>query len=133
MSGSTDLKQLIQTMSPTLSEESFVIATLRDSHLPEGLKAKGTFYESEGLTVFCEKAEAIRCGIPFDSVFRLITLEVHSSLEAVGFLSHIAQALAASNISCNVVSAYFHDHLLIPESQAELALQVLQRLSRTSR
>jgi hypothetical protein len=59
----------------------------------------------------------------------LITLTVHSSLSAVGLLATIAQALAAQNISVNVVSAYFHDHLFVPQAQAEAAIACLQQLA----
>jgi hypothetical protein len=47
----------------------------------------------------------------------------------VGLLATIAQALAAQNISVNVVSAYFHDHLFVPEGQAEAAIACLQELT----
>jgi len=40
----------------------------------------------------------------------LITLNVHSFLESVGFMSEVLTALAAHGISCNVVPAYDHDH-----------------------
>jgi hypothetical protein len=59
----------------------------------------------------------------------MITLNVHSALDAVGFLSAVMQALTAAGISSNAVSAFYHDHLFVPLNRAEEALQVLRELS----
>lgn len=60
----------------------------------------------------------------------MVTLTVHSALDAVGFLARISTALAAQGIACNVVSAFHHDHLFVPRDRLEAAMQVLDRLSR---
>ena len=44
----------------------------------------------------------------------MITLDVHSSLESVGFLAAVSARLAAAGIPCNAVSAFHHDHLFVP-------------------
>jgi hypothetical protein len=59
----------------------------------------------------------------------MITLEVHSSLEAVGFLAAIATRLAAAGIGVNPVAGYFHDHLFVPEARAEEAMRLLDELA----
>ena len=59
----------------------------------------------------------------------MITLTVHSSLEAVGLLAEVATAFAARGISVNVVSAYYHDHLFVPSDRVEEALAALSELS----
>jgi hypothetical protein len=46
----------------------------------------------------------------------------------VGFLARISAVLAAVGIPCNVVSAVHHDHLFVPEAQANAALATLQAL-----
>ena len=56
----------------------------------------------------------------------MITLSVHSSLEAVGFLAAITARLANAGISVNAVSAFHHDHLFVPEHRASEALRLLQ-------
>ena len=59
----------------------------------------------------------------------MITLEVHSSLEAVGFLAAITARLAAAGIGVNPVSACFHDHLFVPAERAEDAMSILEGLA----
>jgi hypothetical protein len=39
--------------------------------------------------------------------------------------------LTRAGISCNVVAAYYHDHIFVPCKDAERALEVLQSLTRT--
>jgi uncharacterized protein len=53
-------------------------------------------------------------------------------LEAVGFMAAIATQLAQQGISTNPVSAFYHDHLFIPASDADKAMVVLQALSNGS-
>lgn len=55
----------------------------------------------------------------------MITLTVHSNLNAVGFLAAVAAKLAEHQISVNVVSAFYHDHLFVPDEKAEQAMQIL--------
>ena len=43
---------------------------------------------------------------------RLITLTIHSSLTAVGLTAAFTTALGDAGISCNVVAAFYHDHIL---------------------
>jgi uncharacterized protein len=59
----------------------------------------------------------------------MITLRIHSSLEAVGFLARIAAELARLGISVNVVSAFHHDHLFVPAGRAEEAMAALRALA----
>lgn len=56
---------------------------------------------------------------------RMITCRVQSSLNAVGMLTRISKELTAEGIPSNVVSAFFHDYLFVPEDDADLALDVL--------
>ncbi|MNG35746.1 hypothetical protein D3C84_1225580 [compost metagenome] len=58
-----------------------------------------------------------------------ITLQVHSSLAAVGLTAAFASALGQANISCNVIAGYHHDHLFVAQADAERALAVLRQLA----
>ena len=76
------------------------------------------------------KAEAKTGSFGDSMALNLITLKVHSSLEAVGFLSVVTGKLAERGISVNAVSAYFHDHLLVPPRNAAEALNVLREIAK---
>jgi uncharacterized protein len=58
-----------------------------------------------------------------------ITLTIHSSLEAVGLTAAVSQELTNAGISCNVVAAYYHDHLFVAIEDAERAIEVLTAMS----
>src|SRR5262249_50552193 len=88
------------------------------------------FREAEGTTVIVEARRAEAAGLRGTYRCRMITLEVHSALEAVGFLAAITRALADNGISANAVSAFHHDHLFVAEQDAERAMDVLRALSR---
>jgi hypothetical protein len=74
------------------------------------------------------KQSADVAGLAYDSVFNCITLMVHSSLDAVGLTAAVSGKLAANGISANVMAAYHHDHVFVPENKAKLALQLLAEL-----
>ena len=65
----------------------------------------------------------------YDYVAAWMTLRVHSSLAAIGLTAAVSRALADQGISCNVLSGYFHDHLLVPVERASDAMAALHRLS----
>ena len=130
MPGETNLEVLLKSMRPVLRGE-FVFLTTRRSLLEVApLEPLGLFHEEEGLTLILAREKAEAAGLPFTAVFRMLTLSVHSSLEAVGFLAAITNRLAARGISVNPVSAYFHDHLFVPSARAEESLSLLAGLAR---
>jgi hypothetical protein len=90
------------------------------------------FREREGTTLVIRREEAERLGMDAQFASRLITLTVHSSLEAVGFLATITAGLAHAGISVNAVSAFYHDHLLVPQDRADEALACLQQMMLTT-
>src|SRR5581483_114206 len=95
----------------------------------DGLPALATYREAEGVTVILERSEAERRRLQWIFPCRRITLNVHSALDAVGFLAAIVQELTAAQISTNVVSAYYHDHLFVASPDAERALAILKTLA----
>ncbi|HEY9761807.1 MAG TPA: ACT domain-containing protein [Trichocoleus sp.] len=129
MVGETDLSKLLQTMQPELKAEEFVFCTVPPEQLSKlAVRPVGLFYEQEGISLILSKQQAERREIPYHYPCRLITLKVHSSLHAVGFLATITQALAAWGISVNPVSAYYHDHLFVPADRVEDAMNCLNQL-----
>jgi uncharacterized protein len=86
------------------------------------------FREREGDTLILLEEEARAAGLSSAFRSRMITLNIHSSLDAVGFLAAITARLAAVGMSVNPVSAYFHDHLFVPADRADDAVNILQAL-----
>ena len=132
MAGERDLARLLRDMKPEMRESIFVFCTLLNgANLPATITPLLTFREAEGTTLVIPQEEAERVGLSHQFPSRLITLTVHSSLDAVGFLAAITTRLADAGISVNAVSAFYHDHLFVPEDKAEQALRLLQDMSRS--
>ena len=130
MTGETDLQKLLGSMSPELLPGVFVFASLPPGTAsPANLNPVMIFREREGDTLILPEEEASNAGLSFTFPSRMITLNVHSSLDAVGFLAVITTRLAAAGMGVNPVSAYFHDHLFVPAGGAEEAMAVLHALA----
>ncbi len=129
VTGETNLKTLLASMSPTLDDTEWVFATVQgEDKAVLTPHAIATFREAEGLTLVLPQAAADDLESVSAPMKRII-LEVHSSLEAVGLTAAVAGALAEEGISANVIAAYYHDHIFVPEASADRALAVLQALS----
>lgn len=130
MSGVTDINELLGSMQPALADELFIFCTVKGQLADYiALDPIAMFRESEGLTLVLSQTAADKAVFDYESVFRQITLTVHSSLEVVGLTAAVFTALAAKNISANVIAAYYHDHVFVPCAQAEQALLALEALS----
>ena len=124
--GESDLDKLIKNMDPILEDEELVFCTLPPDQAEDYLMiCQGYYIEREGVTVIISRHLADINQLGYDLVFKRITLNVHSSMEAVGFLARITEVLAAQGFSVNVISAYYHDHLYLQSNQAEDALNTL--------
>ncbi|RMZ62486.1 ACT domain-containing protein, partial [Vibrio anguillarum] len=93
------------------------------------LEPVATFQEREGLTLVVEQQKAVAAQLDFESVFSLITLTVHSSLEAVGLTAAFATKLASYGISANVIAGYYHDHIFVQQEKAEKAMAALKEFA----
>lgn len=133
MSGVTDLAELLETMEPALVEGRFVYASVPEGALTDAFlgAAVGLFRETEGVTLILPAGSA--AGLSTSPPMRMITLTVHSSLEAVGLTAAFAAALTREGIRANVVAAFHHDHIFVPERDADRAIEALRALSRTAR
>ena len=127
MRAESNLRTLLQDMKPEMQEGIFVFCSLPGGkNIPAALAPVLIFREREGTAFIVRREEAERAGLPYQFASRLITLTVHSSLEAIGFLAAITARLADAGISVNAVSAFHHDHLFVPEHRADEALSLLQ-------
>ena len=132
MVGETNLDKLLGSMSAELVDGLYVFATVADGVMPSGVRPKMLFYEAEGLTLILLKEEADANGLSYEFPCRMITLNIHSSLEAVGFLARITTALAKRDMGVNPVSGFFHDHLFVPDGRELDAIAVLEEFTTQS-
>ena len=130
MTGLTDLNEMIASLEPALREGEYVFVSV-DREQARMLPAEATITEDEGITVVLRREQADAAGLAYDFVARWITLTVNSSLAAVGLTAAFSTALGDAGISCNVLAAYHHDHILVPVDDADRALETLQALARS--
>lgn len=130
MKDETNLKKLVQEMEPELNQGEYVFCTLKSIDHISRETVLGKFKEKEGVTIMLEKSKADELGLPYEFVASWITLTVHSDLTAVGLTAAFSKVLAEHEISCNVVSGYYHDHIFVPKKDAGKALKALKELSK---
>ncbi len=128
MSGETNLNNLLKSLNPVLNRGEYVFCVAEDLHLLDPNDLIMTFREKEGITVILRKELADKLALRYDFVASWITLEVHSSLAAVGLTARFSAVLASAGISCNVVAGYYHDHIFVPITEAIKALQLMKSL-----
>jgi len=80
--------------------------------------------EEESITIIAEKGIAEKLNLDYSYVASWITLTVHSSLEAVGLTAAFSNALSKNGISCNVVAAYYHDHIFVDIKDTNKAMEI---------
>jgi len=128
MVGETNLDVLLSSMTAKLVDGLYVFVTLKERVVPAALEPRMMFMEAEGTTLILTKEEAEAAALDYEFPCRMITLEIHSSLEAVGFLARITTELAKANMGVNPVSGFYHDHLFVPDGRQDDALRILQSL-----
>jgi hypothetical protein len=130
MSGETDLNKLLKGLQPKLHDGEFVYCTVGSVQYAATLNPLCVFQEEEAVTVIIPKQQADEVSLPYSVVCAWITLTIHSSLEAVGLTATVSKTLTEANISCNIVAAYYHDHIFVPVTDAERAMSALTNLSK---
>lgn len=131
MGGETDLSILLKTMKPILNDGIYsfhCVESLNSIKIPLG-EIVMFFGEREAITLIVSEQTANKYNLSRENSFSWITLSVHSSLEAVGLTAAFSTALAKVNISCNVVSGYYHDHIFVAYSDTEGAMSELNRFN----
>ena len=130
MAGEEDLGKLLALLNPSLLAGDFVFCTVENAQYGDfaDLQPIASYQEEEGLSLLLARGAAESAGLAYESVFSCISLMVHSSLDAVGLTAAVSGRLAAHGISANMIAAYYHDHIYVPQNKAQLALQVLAEL-----
>ena len=134
MAAISDLPTLLASMTPVLRDGVFVFCELPalDGRVISTLSPVVVVKEDEAVTVVVLKDVAVANGLAFGPAMRMISLKVHSDLEAVGLTAAFATALAQAGVSANVVAGSRHDHIFVPERQAEEAMAALGALQARS-
>ncbi|EEH07441.1 conserved hypothetical protein [Histoplasma capsulatum G186AR] len=136
LQGERDLGTLLASLDPILDPETFIFLTTKEPmhNLPlQSLQPQMLFQESESLTIIVSSRNldgALDFARQATFKCRMISLRVHSSLEAVGLIAAIAAKLKERGISSNVVSGFFHDHLFVPLGREDDTMQALRDLAR---
>ena len=140
MAQTDELKSLLRSLSPSISDGKYCIGTFDEAQMM-GLAGYlkyivGIFREREGITaIFSEEAKealSVYTSTKRQGGFALITLGVISPLLSVGLLARVTEALAREKIPVNAFSGYYHDHLLVPYDKREAALNALKKLQKTA-
>jgi uncharacterized protein len=127
MTEETNLDILLKTMKPFHNEGDYVFCTTTSKINIEDVIM--LFTENEGTTLILTKENADLLELPYSFIAVWITLTAHSSLAASGFTAAFSTALAKEKISCNVVAAFYHDHIFVDKKDAEKAMEVLGKFS----
>jgi hypothetical protein len=126
MEGEKNLEKLLQTMKPSHNEGDYVFCVVKDVTALNNSDIVMLFRESEAFTVIIKKELADSLKLEYSFVASWITLTVHSSLEAAAF----SKALSQEGISCNVVAAFYHDHIFVSKNDTDKAMEILNRFAK---
>ena len=91
---------------------------------PPAVTPFASFCEKEGFSYVLKEEDA--GGLETHFPCRCLELKAPTSLEEVGITAKVATALAKENIPCNVIAAYHHDYFLVPLTQGEKALEIVE-------
>ena len=118
--------EMVRLMRPARVVGRFVFQSLPAGDIAQRLPdIRGLFVEDEGISAIVPAQDGDA------DIMAQITLQVPSALDGVGLTAAVSTALADAGIACNIVAALHHDHLFVPEAQADAALEILHELSRS--
>lgn len=129
MSGEKDLEILLKSMKPEHVSGDYVFCKVEKFENLDLNKVVMLFKEKEAITLILKKEIADQLQLDYSVVMSWITLTVHSSLEAVGLTAAFSKALSEQGISCNVVAAYYHDHIFVNQKEVQKAMEILHSFS----
>jgi uncharacterized protein len=130
MTGEKNLEKLLKTLKPFQNKGEYVFCNVKDLKSLDFNDILYIFREHESITVVLKKEIADSLMLEYNYIASWITLTVHSSLEAVGLTAAFSTALAKEGISCNVVAAFYHDHIFVDKKDTGKAMQILELISR---
>nr|WP_199000297.1 ACT domain-containing protein [Flavobacterium sp. ASV13] len=129
MSGEKDLQQLLKSMKPEHIAGDYVFCKVERLEKIDLNDIEMFFKEKEAITLILKKEIADTLKLEYSVLMSWITLTVHSSLEAIGLTAAFSKALSEREISCNVVAAYYHDHIFVNKKDVHKAIEILNSFS----
>jgi len=129
MKAESNLNIILKSLNPKLHDGEFVFCTMNEISTIDNNDIVMIFRETEGITLILGKETADRLKLDYSFIAAWITLTVHSSLEAIGLTAFFSNALARESISCNVVAAFYHDHLFVKKEDAAKSMEILIKIS----
>lgn len=123
---------MLAGMTPVLTEETYIFCSTADPAAAAMLapKSLALFREEEGLALVLTLPDAVVHGFDVSLPMRRIVLQVFSALDGFGLTAGVATALADAGIACNMIAAYHHDNVFVPEPRARHALDILLTVQR---
>ncbi|RKR11516.1 hypothetical protein C8C83_3253 [Flavobacterium sp. 90] len=129
MSGEKNLEKLLKSMKPQHNLGEYVFCKVEKLGNLNLNDIEMFFKEKEAITLILKKEIAEQLNLEYSVVMSWLTLTVHSSLEAVGLTAAFSKALSENGISCNVVAAFYHDHIFVNANDTDKAMKVLNAFS----
>ncbi|WP_454227247.1 ACT domain-containing protein [Propioniciclava flava] len=88
MAGMTDLHEILGALRPYVRQGAYVVVT---TQTPPDVAYHARIVEDEGTTLVLDQAIADEYHLTYEGVFGWITLEAHTSLQAVGITAAAQQ------------------------------------------
>ena len=125
---------MLAGMRPILKDGRYFFCSTDDAAIAAaaGPGSLASFREDEGTAFVLDEADAARHGFDRSMPMRRIVLEVFSALDGVGLTAAVASALADEGIPCNMIAAYHHDNVFVPEAMGQRAVDILEAVQRTA-
>ncbi|PHH64270.1 hypothetical protein CDD81_4754 [Ophiocordyceps australis] len=126
------ISRILSTLTLKLNPSTFVFTCLSNSScLPPLSEMQLLFREAEGITLLVSLQFATTQNMRYFSPCRIIAVDVETSGRRTvpGLMATLASVLATRNLGLNSVSAFYHDHLLVPAGREDEALELLAQFA----
>lgn len=130
--GERDLARLLRGLRPERQAGVYRFASVARIDDIDLARVLCFMHEPEGISIVARESDIPPTADASELRCCWITLNVYSSLAAVGLTAAVAGVLAEADIACNVVAGTRHDHLFVPLDQADRAMALLEALQRRS-
>ena len=123
---------MLAGMKPILKEGAYFFCSTNDAIVTAALlrRSLAVFREDEGVALVLTEDDARQHGFDLSMPMCRIILEVFSALDGVGLTAGVATALADHGIPCNMIAAYHHDNVFVPEPMGLRAISILADVQR---